>query len=58
MVGKVPERYGMLLDPNFWRTALTVLFVITLSNAVVGATTAILDGLSGVNNSKEEVHKL
>mmetsp|Transcript_20977 Transcript_20977/g.42828 ORF Transcript_20977/g.42828 Transcript_20977/m.42828 type:complete len:179 (+) Transcript_20977:458-994(+) len=55
VVSRVPEKWGFLLDSNVWRTALTVLFVITLSNVVVGAATVVLDGLCGVDKKKEEV---
>lgn len=57
VVSKVPteKKYGLLLDPNFWRTVLTVLFVITLSNVVVGAATVVLDALSGVDKRREEL---
>ena len=56
VVSRVPaDKCGFLLDPNFWRTALTVFFVITLSNVVVGAATVVLDGLCGVDQRKEEL---
>ena len=52
VVSKVPQRCQFLLDTRLWTTALTVLFVITLSGAVITATTSILDGLCGIDKKK------
>ena len=53
IVSKVPEKWGFLLNANLWLSLLTVLFVITLTNAVVSAATVILDGLCGLDNRNE-----
>ena len=55
IVQKVPTRYGILLDPNLWRTVLTVFFVITLGNAILAVLNAILDAVYGVQRRLEEV---
>jgi len=55
IVSKVPEQMSFLLNANLWRSLLTVLFIITLTNAVVSAATVLLDGICGVDNKKDEV---
>ena len=56
VVSKVPEQMGFLRNANLWRSLLTVVFIITLTNAVVGAATVLLNGLCGVDNKKDEVN--
>ena len=55
VVSKVPDQMSFLRNANLWRSLLTVVFIITLTNAVVGAATVLLDGLCGVDNKKDEV---
>lgn len=57
VVTRIPDRWEFLLNANLWRSLLTVLFIISLTNVVVSIATVVLDVVCGVdnNNKKEEV---
>lgn len=54
VVTRIPERWEFLLNANLWRSLLTVLFIISLTNVVVSMATVVLDVVCGVDNKKEE----
>ena len=54
VVSRIPERWEFMLNANLWRSLLTVLFIISLTNVVVSMATVVLDVVCGVDNKKEE----
>ena len=54
VVTRIPTRWEFLLNANLWRSLLTVLFIISLTNVVVSMATVVLDVVCGVDNNKKE----
>lgn len=55
IIQRIPERYGLLLNPNLWRTVLTVFFVITLGRAILAVLNLFLDAVYGVKRRLKEI---